>query len=367
MAKFAPGLALARAFYHEAVMPILAGHFPNLAYSAALLGSGSEALGYDDAISTDHHWGPRLLLFLHEGDHRRVASQLHARLADNLPYSFMGYPTNFSAPKTGQGDDGTQILQAISQGKINHRAEILTLDGYMKATLGIPADTEPSAADWLSLPQQKLLGFTAGAVFHDGIGLGRLRAKYRYYPRDVWLYLLACGWQRIGQDEHLAPRAGATGDELGSAVIAARLVRSIMQLCFHYEMRYAPYPKWLGRAFAELPCAAELSPVLRAAIHGESWREREAKLCVAYKALNAMHNRSGLAEPVLPASQAFHGRGFLVSNAWRYVERLLAAIQDPQVRAIAEKTLIGGVDQFSDNTDLREAAGLRERIAGLYA
>lgn len=366
MAEFAPGLALAREFYHQAVQPIIAGHWPNLAYSAALLGSGSETLGYDDAVSTDHHWGPRLLLFLPESDHSKFASQLHERLALHLPYRFLGHPTNFSAPKTGQGDDGTQVLHATSQGKINHRVEILTLDGYLRAYLGIPAEREPSAADWLSLPQQKLLGFTAGAVFHDGIGLGRLRERYRYYPRDVWLYLLACGWQRIGQDEHLAPRAGATGDELGSAVIAARLVRSIMLLCFLYEKRYAPYPKWLGRAFAELPCAAELSPVLRAVVQGETWRQREAQLCKACEILNALHSSSGLTPPIEPAMQEFHGRGFKVSNAWRYVERLLAVIQAPQVQAIAESSLIGGIDLFSDNTDLREAAHLRERIAMLY-
>ena len=222
--------------------------------------------------------------------------------------------------------------------------------------------------DWLSIPQQKLLSFTGGEVFHDELGLGNLRDRFRYYPRDVWLYLLACGWNRIGQDEHLAPRAGAVGDELGSAVIAARIVRSIMLLCFLYEKRYAPYPKWLGRAFAALACADELTPILRAALSGATWRDRERQLCAAYEALNRLHNsRASLTAPVQPAVQDFHERDFLVSNAWRYSERLLAEIDDPEVKAISEGRLIGSVDQFSDNTDLREAVELRGRIAGLYA
>ena len=367
MSIFVPGLALARAFYSQAVKPVIARHLPRLSYSAALIGSGSETLGYDDAVSTDHHWGPRLMLFLSAADHKRHAQELQALFADHLPYRFMGYPTNFSAPKSGEGDHGSQLLQATSQGKINHRVELLTLDGYLRDYLGMEADAAPGPADWLSLPQHKLLSFSAGAVFHDDIGLGRLRERYRYYPRDVWLYLLACGWQRIGQDEHLAPRAGSAGDELGSALIAARLVRSIMLLCFLYERRYAPYPKWLGRAFGELACGPELRPILRAAQAGETWRGREAQLCLAYHALNRLHNRSGIAETVQPAAQDFHGRGFKVSHAWRYVERLLAEINAPELRDIASRALIGGVDQFSDNTDLRETVELRGKIAGLYA
>lgn len=364
--KAIKGLDLARAFFHQEVQPIVARHYSDMPYSAALIGSGSEVLGYDDAVSTDHHWGPRVMLFLAPADHRLSARPLHETLAAELPYRFMGYSTNFSAPKIGEGDNGTQILQDITSGAVNHRVEILTIDGFLKDYLGITPGQDLGAADWLSLPQQKLLSITAGAVFHDALGLNTVRDRFRYYPRDVWLYLLACGWSRIGQDEHLAPRAGATSDELGSALIAGRLARSIMLLCFLYQRRYAPYPKWLGAAFAELDCAAELSPILRAAQSGETWRERERHLCAAYETLNRLHNTSGLTAPVRPALQDFHQRGFNVSNAWRYSEPLLAEIRDPALRAIAERASIGSIDLFSDNTDLREAAQLRNKIADLH-
>jgi len=360
------GLDLARAFYWEAVQPLVSRHFPRLRYSAALLGSGSEVLGYDDAVSTDHHWGPRVMLFLRPEDHSRSSRRLHETLAAELPYRFMGFSTNFSAPKAGKGDQGTQLLQEISAGMVNHRVEILTVDGYLLDYLGVAAGQMLQAADWLSMPQQKLLSFTSGEVFHDELGLHGVRDRFHYYPRDVWLYLLACGWSRIGQDEHLAPRAGATGDELGSALIAARLARSVILLCFLYEKRYAPYPKWLGRAFAALACADEFAPILRAVQLGESWRERERQLCAAYAALNRLHSASYLTAPVKPALQEFHERGFLVSAAWRYIQPLLAKIKDPELKAISERTLIGSIDQFSDSTDLREALDLRAKIAGLY-
>ena len=279
----------------------------------------------------------------------------------------MGYSTHFSPPKTGDGDHGTQLLQDIEDGPVNHRVELLTLDSFMRDYLGIASGQAMRAADWLSLPQHKLLSFTAGALFRDDLNVQSARDRLRYYPRDVWLYMLACGWSRIGQDEHLAPRAGAVGDELGSALIGGRLTRSIMQLCFLLERRYAPYPKWFGTAFAELNCAPELSPILRSTQLSENWRDRQRQLGEAYAVLNRLHNAMQLTTPIQPALQEFHGRGFCVSNAWRYIETLLAQIRDPEVNSIAAASLIGSIDQFSDNTDLREAPQLRAKIADLYS
>ena len=44
---FIKGLELSELFYKEAVKPILAKRFPDLNYSAALIGLGSEVLGFD--------------------------------------------------------------------------------------------------------------------------------------------------------------------------------------------------------------------------------------------------------------------------------------------------------------------------------
>ena len=56
--SFVPGLELARDFYREAIRPILAREFPYLDHSAALIGPGSDVLGFDSARSSDHDWGP---------------------------------------------------------------------------------------------------------------------------------------------------------------------------------------------------------------------------------------------------------------------------------------------------------------------
>ena len=90
-------------------------------------------------------------------------------------------------------------------------------------------------------------------------------AALAYFPRDVWLYKIACQWRRIAEEQAFVGRAGIAGDELGSRVIAGRLVRDVMRMAFLLERRYAPYSKWFGSAFARLPVAASLAPTMNTA------------------------------------------------------------------------------------------------------
>ena len=97
--RFVPGLRLAGEFYAEAVRPLLDAEFPGLGYAAALLGPGSEVLGFDTERSTDHDWGPRLCVFLGEQDAERLAGQVGEMLAGRLPATFRGYPVAFGVTR----------------------------------------------------------------------------------------------------------------------------------------------------------------------------------------------------------------------------------------------------------------------------
>lgn len=102
---------------------------------------------------------------------------------------------------------------------------------------------------------------TSGRVYHDGLKkLNFVRAKFNYYPKDIWLYLLATQWLSIAQEEAFMARCGDAGDELGSQLIASSMIQKLMKLCFLMERQYAPYSKWFGKAFARLSCSKQLHP-----------------------------------------------------------------------------------------------------------
>ena len=365
MPDFIPGLRLGRLFFLEAVKPILDAGFPELPLSAALIGSGSEILGFDTEMSTDHHWGPRVLLFLTEADYHHHREAIHEALRNELPAKCHGYSTNFTPPNPA--DNNTQNLQEVGSGTINHRVEIHTIRGFLRSELNFDLEDAIEPADWLTFPSQKLRSITAGAVYHDGIGLQAARDRFDYYPHDVWLYLLASGWNRIGQEEHLMGRAGIVDDEIGSAIIGSRLVRDVMSLCFLMERQYAPYAKWFGTAFNELKCAEDLSPILRSVLLAEVWQEREKHLAAAFEYIAAMHNRLGITETLPVKVSGFFGRPFQVMNTGGgFAEAIRGRITDPVVKRIAPDKLIGSIDQISDNTDILSDPRWRLRLRRLY-
>ena len=194
MPPFIPGLLLAERFYREAVRPILDAEFPGLPHAAGLIGSGSEVLGFDTPVSCDHHWGPRVQLFLSEHDHPRNAQSMRDRLSQYLPQSFLGWPTSFTQPNSE--DHGVQLLVATSSGPINHRVEVLTPRKFFLDYLDFDLCNELSHLDWLTFPSQKLRTVRAGAVFHDAVGLNEILERFVWYPRDNG----STNWRQAGSE-----------------------------------------------------------------------------------------------------------------------------------------------------------------------
>jgi hypothetical protein len=155
-------------------------------------------------------------------------------------------------------------------------------------------------------------------------------------------------------------RAGEVGDELGSAVVAARLVRDLLRLALLLHRRYPPYSKWLGSAFAALPVADALGPVLRAALAATGWRAREQHLAAAYEALATAQNDTGLAAAVDPSTRPFHDRPFRVLMADRFVDALLTTVTDSAIAALPR---VGAIDQHADSTDLLTDPARRRAVA----
>jgi hypothetical protein len=361
---FVPGIDLAEGFYREQVKPILEAGFPGLCYSAALIGGGSEVLGFDTAMSTDHHWGPRVMLFLLPDDWKSEKDAIRVLLSEKLPLIYKGYPTNFTAPDLA--DNGVQIMQHSASGPVNHRVETFTLEGFFTSYLGININKNLETADWLTLPQQKLRSIVAGKVFHDGLGLNTIRERFTWYPHDVWLFILASLWARIGQEEHLMGRAGIEGDEIGSSIIGSGIVRDIMRLAFIMEKEYPPYAKWFGTAFSRLKAAGKLNPILMAVVHARTWQEREKHLSTAHSILAEMHNALGITGPLSTVVSPFWGRPFQVINADKFKSAILEKINDPQITSLMKRSPIGSIDVFSDNSDMIEEPAFRLIVRKFY-
>ena len=352
------GIELARQLWADAVEPILSHRFPGLDAAAALVGYGSEVLGFDDEISQDHHWGPRLFLFV-RGDDLPQAGKIGDALATELPVDIAGVPTNFGPP----GADGSRMPLAVEHGPVAHRVDVHTVSTFMCSEIGFDPLEEIAVADWLVTPTQQLLRVTAGAVFSDPIGeLTVAREALRWYPHDVWLLAMAGEWRRVAQLEHLMGRAGDRGDELGSRLIGARLVEVLMRIGFLQARLYAPYPKWFGSAYALLDRPEQQA--LEGALAAASWPEREAALVDALRAAATAHNELAVTEPVDPEPRPFHGRVFRVLDAHRLVHALREAIQDPDVRRIEHDA--GAIDAVSTNGDLLTEPTLWRRLTSLY-
>lgn len=360
--KFIPGLKLSEMFYQKAVKPILDKDYPNLIYSAALLGSGSEVLGLDTPQSMDHHWGPRVQLYLNENNYNKYKDAIVLTMSNKLPYKFHDIPTNFGKPDK----IGVQHLKEINKGPINHRVSVTTVKSFFSSILAFNPYNKITVYDWLTFPEQHLLSITAGKVFYDGLDeLEKLREKFSYYPRDVWLCLLSAQWMKISQEEAFVGRCGDMGDETGSRIIANRIIRFLMKLCFLMEKKYAPYNKWFGVVFSKLELARELTPIIQQIQSAITWKKREQYLSQAYEVVAKKHNSLKITAPLDTKATSYYERPYLVIHADRFAGEIKKAIIDKEAKKISEKN-IGSVDQFINSTDVLSHSDLCKKLKVVY-
>ncbi len=359
--EFIPGLQLSDKFYWEAVRPILDRHFPGLFHSAALIGYGSDVLGYDNSVSRDHMWGPRLVLFLPAKDFDYTRQSVDEVFRQELPVRFYGYSTHFGKPNPQ--DNGGRVSEEIENGPVEHLVAIETIPGYWQRTGKMDPCSEPTVTEWLTIPQQQLLEWTAGKVFHDDLGLEEVRKRFTWYPHDIWLYLLASQWAQLAEIEAFVGRTWQLEDEIGFNLMKTRVVDQIMRLCFLMEKQYVPYAKWLGTAFKALACYEELGPVLVQILRSASYPDCEPWLVKTYLYVVEMHNRLQITPLVEPITRTYSGwhvynaeqrelalddhrntRPHQVLFAGRFADAIRVQIHDPEVLAL--KPNLGSVSQF---------------------
>jgi hypothetical protein len=324
------GRSLAGRYYADVVAPLLLSRWPDLPHAAGRLGSGSDVLGLDDEMSRDHDWGLRLTVLV-EADVRRSVGDL---LAQCLPETFEGRPTRLTF--TGQREPTLG-------------AEVQTAEQFVRSRLGLDPRTGMQPHDWLTVTGQAVLEVVAGPVFHDSAGeITDIRKWLQWYPDDVWRCVIAADWARLAEEMPLMSRAGHRGDELGSRVIAGRLVDIAMHLGFLLARQWAPYSKWRGIAFSRLPSMQPVQDALDATLRAGPWRDRQARLAAALDELQRIQREQGLSNRPA-ATVPFYDRPYLHPDQ-QIITDLLSTVTDPLLRRLAGGR--GSIEQQTDNVAL---------------
>ncbi len=328
--RFVPGLDLSQAVYENTIRSVMAAEFPGLAYAAATLGMCSEVLGLDDAVSRDHEWGPRVTVFLREGEHSRWAEEVMSALRASLPAKLMGLDTMWRRPGVDLHDTSDVALYHIS---VRTVADAL-------ASLGWPLHLPPEDVEWLRVSEQHLLEFTSGVVYCDQVGeLTRARTQLSYYPDNVLRYLLMHEWTAVNADWSPIGRIGTRGDDLGLRVQAAKVAHHLMRIAYMISRRYAPYAKWFGTLFSRLPVSREMRPVLAGLLSGRDWQQIEESICEATLILLRYQNER-VAPPKITVERRVvdDGRHHITCD-YRGIAASLRASVAPPLKALIENRL----------------------------
>lgn len=242
------GLELSRRFYEDFGAPMLersfGGLLPRLA--VGLAGEGSECLGYDDALSQDHDFGPGFCIWVPDDLPEEVVQQLKSAY-DTLPKSYHG-------------------IRRLETSEADGRVGVCTVGGYFRRLLGLPG-VPRTPEEWLTVDESMLAAACSGELFRDdGEIMTTPRRKLLLgYPRSVWLRRLAQALGRMAQcGQYNFVRMRRRGEPAAAQLYLAEFCRNAMNAAHLLRGVYAPYEKWLLRSTAALEDFGEMAEQIRA-------------------------------------------------------------------------------------------------------
>lgn len=241
------GLELAEKYYEAYGRPMLETKFADVIdqTAAGLVGQGSECFGFDDAISTDHDFGPSFCIWLPRKIYAQYGAQMQEAY-DALPKEFMGY--------------AGRICEDRGQGRVG----VLCLEDFYTGLLGGERPPE-TIQDWLAVDESDLATVTNGRVFEDRLGaFSNIRTGLlQYYPQEVWIRRIAQSMAKAAQSgQYNYARAMKRGDRITAELFLAEFIREAMQLVYLLNRKYAPYGKWMRKGIHDLSVGAEIGDML---------------------------------------------------------------------------------------------------------
>ena len=231
------GLELSEQYYRELVEPAIRESCPEALphLAAGLVGEGSDCFGFDDGISKDHDWGPRVCLWLQDAAYERFFHVLSSTLA-SLPDTFRGERFALRTPEAAG------------------RQGVLRTGEFYSSFTGSPEGPR-SFRDWLSLPESHLAACTNGKVFYDGPGrFSMIRHNIlNGCPEDVRRKRLAARIALMAQSGQYNYLRCIRHGETGAAQLAClNFAENAIHAAHLLEKRYMPYYKWAFRSLRGL-------------------------------------------------------------------------------------------------------------------
>ncbi len=240
------GLELSERYYEAFGKPMIQKQFSDYEQRIAvgLVGDGSECLGYDDALSQDHDFGPGFCLWLTREDFAAIGGEL-TKAYENLPKDFLGYQRNTTAQAAG-------------------RVGVMNTEEFYSRYVGDLEDFS-SPLHWLRIPEHLLCCAVNGRVFTDPLGdFSRIRAFLSgYYPEDVRLKKIAARLALMAQSgQYNFYRTRKRKEFVAARQALDIFVRETLSLIGLLNRTYMPYYKWVFRKAQELPILHAALPLI---------------------------------------------------------------------------------------------------------
>lgn len=274
------GLALCRQYYETYQKQLLKGFEEYKPYMAfGLVGDGSECLGYDDASSHDHDFGPGFAVFIKRELYKEIGKKLQEAY-EKLPDEFLGYRRNV----TRQGEK---------------RIGVICIEDFYSFYIGCE-DVPKTDAEWLYASMDRYRAATSGEVFADHLGeFSRIReGLLQFYPEPLRRKMLANELAMMAQTgQYNYERMLRRGEKVTTQLILAKYMEHTMNTIYLLNRVYAPFYKWTHKGMQNLEILPEIMDILNAISDMEYGDGRILKVIeiIAQLVVNELHQQ-GLSE-----------------------------------------------------------------------
>ena len=206
--------------------------------AVGLFGRGSDCFGYDDKISRDHDWGPRLCVIL--------SKETYDQIGQKLEEIYAGLPKSF---------EGADLAPQVSGHK---RQGIFVLEDLVSDILG----TWPiNDNDRFAIPDYAFASMINGEIFTDPEGqISKIREELsKGHPLNVLLKKIAQSAAEFSQKaQYNYKRALSRGDVLTAEIMLFEGIKDALKLAHYTDNVYPPHDKWLVRSAEDLSFGKEL-------------------------------------------------------------------------------------------------------------